>query len=427
MAGTCFAGRRVELLAGPQQPGAGESGVVVGFVGRDRSTRRDDPAERSRALESDAEVPADQTGQHGVDQRLDLSWSGWVGYPGDRGKDRGVITARLVEVRHLFGIGADPGAEHVQPPQRARETLGRAFRPQLGDGLEPVLVGQVDQALVAMGSAVARPQAVDQGVGRRVGGLEAAGGVSGVAGALEGRQRGWAEQGRASGSLGHVAHCLWWAYVILRRSGSTLACGARMRQNPISVTLRSDADGWASSPWGRRGSRTPANWRLTVTTRGVVYVHSAPAALCPHVEWALTGALGVPVTLEWTPQRAARGAYRAELSWQGAAGTAAKAASALRGWVHLRFEVTEEPSSASEGARFSGTPELGIFHAVTGLHGDVMIPEDRLRATVERARREGLDLADEVDRLLGKPWDDELETFRWAGEGAPVRWLHEVV
>ena len=33
----------------------------------------------------------------------------------------------------------------------------------------------------------------------------------------------------------------------------------------------------------------------------------------------------------------------------------------------------------------------------------------------------------EIDKLLGKPWDDELETFRHAGEGAPVRWLHQVV
>jgi hypothetical protein len=135
----------------------------------------------------------------------------------------------------------------------------------------------------------------------------------------------------------------------------------------------------------------------------------------------------MPVTLDWTVQRAARGAYRAELSWQGQPGNAAAIASALRGWVHLRFEVTEEPTASTEGARFSGTPTLGIFHAVTGLHGDVLIPEDRLRATVERARRDDLDLAEEVDRLLGKPWDDELETFRWAGEGAPVRWLHQVV
>ena len=164
-----------------------------------------------------------------------------------------------------------------------------------------------------------------------------------------------------------------------------------------------------------------------MTTRGVVFVHSAPPALCPHVEWVIAGVLGVPVSLDWTPQRAAPGTFRAELSWQGAEGTSAKLTSAMRGWTHLRFEVTEEPTGASEGARYSSTPDLGVFHAVTGVHGDLLIPEDRLRATVARAARDGLDLAEELDRLLGKPWDDELETFRWAGEGAPVRWLHQVI
>ena len=33
-------------------------------------------------------------------------------------------------------------------------------------------------------------------------------------------------------------------------------------------------------------------------------------------------------------------------------------------------------------------------------------------------------LEDEIARLLGQPWDDELEPFRCAGDGAPVRWLH---
>ena len=32
-----------------------------------------------------------------------------------------------------------------------------------------------------------------------------------------------------------------------------------------------------------------------------------------------------------------------------------------------------------------------------------------------------------LEELLGKPWDDQLETFRHAGDGAPVRWLHQVV
>ncbi|HYI55456.1 MAG TPA: DUF3145 family protein, partial [Microlunatus sp.] len=26
------------------------------------------------------------------------------------------------------------------------------------------------------------------------------------------------------------------------------------------------------------------------TTRGVLYVHAAPSALCPHIEWAVGGA-----------------------------------------------------------------------------------------------------------------------------------------
>ena len=33
----------------------------------------------------------------------------------------------------------------------------------------------------------------------------------------------------------------------------------------------------------------------------------------------------------------------------------------------------------------------------------------------------------EMQALLGKAWDDELEPFRYAGDGAPVRWLHQVV
>lgn len=162
-------------------------------------------------------------------------------------------------------------------------------------------------------------------------------------------------------------------------------------------------------------------------TRGVLYVHSAPSALCPHIEWAVSGVLGVPVSLDWTPQPAQSGTYRAELSWSGETGSAASVASALRGWNHLRFEITEEPTAGSEGARYSFTPELGVFHAVTGLHGDIMIPEDRLKAAVVKAALGDTTLLTEIDKLLGKPWDDELETFRHAGEGAPVRWLHQVV
>ncbi len=164
-----------------------------------------------------------------------------------------------------------------------------------------------------------------------------------------------------------------------------------------------------------------------MTTRGVLFVHSAPRALCPHVEWAVAGVLGVRVSLDWIRQPAEPGTWRAEVSWHGEAGTASKLASALRGWQLLRFEVTSEPSANAEGERYSSTPDLGIFHAVTGMHGDILVPEDRLRAALARARSGEADLEAEVSKLLGKPWDDELEPFRYAGEGAPVSWLHQVV
>ena len=165
-----------------------------------------------------------------------------------------------------------------------------------------------------------------------------------------------------------------------------------------------------------------------MATRGVVYVHSAPPALCPHVEWAIGGVLGVRVSVDWTPQPAAPGTVRGELSWQADAGTGAALASALRDWMHLRFEVTEEPSAGAEGERWSSTPTLGLFHATTGVHGDILVREDRLRAALARAGSDpATDVLAEMQALLGKSWDDELETFRYAGDGAPVRWLHQVV
>jgi hypothetical protein len=164
----------------------------------------------------------------------------------------------------------------------------------------------------------------------------------------------------------------------------------------------------------------------SATTRGVVFVHSAPPALCPHVEWAAGAVLGVRLHLDWTGQPAEPGCLRTELSWQGAAGTGARLASALRGWDRLRYEVTEEPSAGADGARWSHTPTLGVHHAVVGVHGDVLVHEDRVRAAIAAAGGDARTLTDELDRVLGRAWDAELEPFRYAGDGAPVRWLHRV-
>jgi hypothetical protein len=168
-----------------------------------------------------------------------------------------------------------------------------------------------------------------------------------------------------------------------------------------------------------------------VSAHGVLYVHSAPPALCPHIEWAVAGIVGVPVGMPWVGQPAAPGALRAELTWHARPGTAGAIASALAGWNRLRFEVTEDSSPGCDGVRHCYTPHLGLFTAVTGANGDIMVPEDRLRSVMNLAActlpsqpGSGASLEDELSRLLGTAWDNELEPFRRAADGAPVRWLN---
>jgi hypothetical protein len=158
----------------------------------------------------------------------------------------------------------------------------------------------------------------------------------------------------------------------------------------------------------------------------VVYVHSTPKALCPHVVWAVEGVLGTRVTVDWTGQPAAPGLVRTELSWSGESGTGARIASALRGWDNLRYEVTEEPSAGCDGSRWSHTPRLGIHHTWTSANGDAVINEDRLREVLMLAQGSSEAMHEMIEELLGTDWDDELEPFRYAGDGAPVRWLHKV-
>jgi hypothetical protein len=160
-------------------------------------------------------------------------------------------------------------------------------------------------------------------------------------------------------------------------------------------------------------------------THGVLFLHSCPPALCPHVEWAIASELGTRVSLSWTAQPAEPGALRAESSWRGRPGTAGRLAAALRGWSMLRYEVTEDPSAGHDGERYAVTPTLGAFRSTTSATGDLVVGEDRLRHLLATAQ--GPQLAHGLDALLGSAWDDELEPFREAGEGAPVTWLHQVV
>lgn len=159
-----------------------------------------------------------------------------------------------------------------------------------------------------------------------------------------------------------------------------------------------------------------------MSARGVLYVHSCPPVLCPHVEWAVGQVLGVAVHLKWSGQPANPGHLRGEARWRAPAGSAGRIASALRAWPALRAEITEDPSGESEGERYAITPSLGVFRTAMSANGDVLVHEGRLLALLAAEPAPGA-LVDGLRRLLGQPWDEELEPYRLAGDGAPETWL----
>lgn len=154
--------------------------------------------------------------------------------------------------------------------------------------------------------------------------------------------------------------------------------------------------------------------------RGVVFVHSCPRALIPHVDWAVERSVQSTHPYEWAAQPVQTGMSRCEIQWFGPVGAGAQMASALRGFPNLRFEITEDGADG-QGERFCFTPSLGMFRALTTANGDIVVGEQRLRALLDG----GEDVAGGLRQLLGGPWDDELEPFRIGGDEG-VRWLTRV-
>ncbi|MEY4457875.1 MAG: hypothetical protein RIS25_468 [Actinomycetota bacterium] len=146
--------------------------------------------------------------------------------------------------------------------------------------------------------------------------------------------------------------------------------------------------------------------------RGVIMIHSAPPSLRPHIEWAISRVLGVAYRLDWSVQPAQQGTYRAQCAWDGPHGSAAALASALRGWVDTRFDVTEEVAHGRDGVRYVHTPSLGIFYTQIDSAGNSVISEDRVRYALEIADGDARTMTHELAIALGEAWDAELEPYR---------------
>jgi len=163
------------------------------------------------------------------------------------------------------------------------------------------------------------------------------------------------------------------------------------------------------------------------TVPGRLVVLSCPPALCPHVEFAVAGALGCPVSLTWTGQPALPGALQAALEVAVPPGTAAVLVARLRRLGPVRFEVVEGPSGGTDAERYAYDPDLGLHRAPLAANGDVVVGEGPLRALLAGALGDGdradLSLAVGLERLLGVAWDAALDPLRAGGDGAPVSWL----
>ena len=377
---------------------------------------------------------------------------GVVGFGLSNDETRGVTAefAKAFRLARDAGLVAVPHAGELRGPRSVREAVDALGARRLGHGVR----------------AVEDPALLDA-ARRAAGGLRGVPGVQRRARRAAGRRRRpgrpAARRGGAGRARARTTRCCsapgWWRSTSRRRTALGLddaaladlaACSVRGSTAPADVQRRllDGIDAWLAAPaYAPRGrTATPAGGRAHIVvvprcsarrstghdgrethrtsgmseaagegaprppggpvsaSSGVLYVHSCPPAIVPHVEWAVAAELGVRASLRWTDQPAAPGALRAESGWQGRAGTAGRLAAALRGWKVLRYEVTEQASPGLDGERWSVTPGLGVFRSATSANGDLLVGEDRLRALLATRGRPGPRARDRppAGRCLGR-------------------------
>ncbi|MDQ1709371.1 MAG: hypothetical protein QOG49_756, partial [Frankiaceae bacterium] len=95
-------------------------------------------------------------------------------------------------------------------------------------------------------------------------------------------------------------------------------------------------------------------------------------------------------------------------------------AASLRLLGAVVFEVTEDPSTGTDGEHYSYAPGLGLYRAATNAVGDVVVDENQLAAAMRDAPNAEA-LRERLALLVGRPWDDVLEPMRvraWPTERA---------
>jgi hypothetical protein len=143
---------------------------------------------------------------------------------------------------------------------------------------------------------------------------------------------------------------------------------------------------------------------------GLVLIHCAPSALLTHVEWTISGISGNPTKLTWIADQSCPSSFRSSATFGCSQESAATLASAFMNLKQLTFEVTYQ--GAHSGVRWSFTPSLGMFSCATDEVGNLVVNENQIRSSMEKAGANLLKLQAEFRRLLGQAWDDELEPFR---------------
>lgn len=152
-------------------------------------------------------------------------------------------------------------------------------------------------------------------------------------------------------------------------------------------------------------------------------IYACPKVLCSPTEWELSKIFQQKMNLNWTSQPLLSNYFYSEMCWSNKLDYAPRIVSSLASWSKLRFEVIQLPSKDNLGQRFSVTPDLGIFRADINSFGETLLTETRILTALTRTIQENTSVEQELDFMLGKPWDIDLEPFRNYQLDSNVKWM----